>query len=87
MMALSLVLWALGVAGWIVAYVLYRRVRTSAPVPDGAITKALLVNRAGLPETLRTLRTAPPKTYARAHGKGIATEYVRTGTAAIYQAQ
>lgn len=49
-------------------------------------TRAVLVNAAGLPESMRTLRTAPPKEYTRPHGRGPAQVYPRIGTAVVYQA-
>lgn len=74
---LALVGW--GVAGW-----LWQRARTHV-CPVEVPTKAVLVNAAGLPESLRSIPRTPPETYSRPHGKGAATIYRRVGTAILYQ--
>ena len=48
-------------------------------------TKAVLVNAAGLPESVRSLKGAAPETYSRPKGKDPAIIYHRIGTAALYQ--
>lgn len=76
---------AVAILGWLVALVvtaLY--VRHQCPIE--APTRAVLLNSAGLPESVRTLRGAPPKEYARPHGRSPATIYHRIATAAVYQA-
>jgi hypothetical protein len=75
----------LAIAGWGFALALavaLKRHRCPIEYP----TKAVLVNSAGLPESLRTLRGPAPKEYTRPRGKGAATIYPRIGTAVLYQA-
>lgn len=85
MTAALVVLAVLAIAGWFSAWRLYCQ-RRDHRCPIEQPTKAVLVNAAGLPESIRSLRGVPPKTYTRAHGRGVSTEYKRVGTAAIYQA-
>lgn len=75
---------ALALAGWLLALagVVSRR-RHVCPIEQPE--KAVLVNAAGLPESLRTLRGKPPLTYARPKGKAPAILYHRIGTAVLYQ--
>lgn len=70
--------WAL--AGWL--WVAKRRHQCPIEPP----TYAVLLNSAGLPESCRSLRTHPPATYSRPHGRLPATLYERVGTAALYRA-
>lgn len=78
------VLLGFGLAGWLLALIgAIRRGQHVCPVEQP--TKAVLVNVAGLPESLRTLRGAPPQTYARPKGKAPAIIYHRIGTAVVYQ--
>lgn len=78
---------AISIVGWLLAGGLglwvhrLRRHRCPIDVP----TKAVLVNTAGLPESLRSLRGAPPVTYSRPKGRDAAILYHRIGTAAVYQ--
>lgn len=78
---------AISLAGWMLAGGLglwvYRLRQHTCPVEQP--TKAVLVNSAGLPESLRTLRGAPPVTYSRPKGRDAAILYHRIGTAAVYQ--
>lgn len=48
-------------------------------------TRAVLLSKRGLPESIRTLRGAAPLTYSRPHGARAAWIYVRVGNAAVYQ--
>jgi hypothetical protein len=74
----------LALVGWGVALALFVALkRHTCPIEPP--TKAVLVNKAGLPESIRTLRGAPRETYSRAHGKDPAWIYHRVGTAAVYQ--
>lgn len=82
-------IWALlillAASGWIVAgflWALRRRYATMA----GLVTKAVLINSAGLPESMRHLKGVPPKTYYRPRSGGPATEYRPIGHAVVYQA-
>jgi hypothetical protein len=71
--------------GWVTVLVLtviMRRHRCPIEQPS----RAVLVNHAGLPESIRTLRMAPPKEYTRPHGKQPPTIYTRIGSAVVYQA-
>lgn len=79
------VLLILAVSGWSVAGFLWSRSRRHR-CPIAPPTKAVLVNHAGLPESIRHLRGAPPKSYSRPRGSGPATEYRPIGHAVIYQA-
>lgn len=75
----------LAISGWGIALALAVALRRHQ-CPIEQPTKAVLVNSAGLPESLRTLRGPAPKEYSRPRGKGAATLYPRIGTAVIYQA-
>ena len=83
---------AIAIVGWAVAVALAvdrRRYRQPVVFPAHVAetpSRAVLVNSAGLPESLRTLRGPAPKEYTRPHGKGVATIYQRIGTAVVYQA-
>jgi hypothetical protein len=74
--------------GWLIAIVcggaLWYRVRTHR-CPIDPPTRAVLLSRSGLPESIRTLRGAPPATYSRPRGRAAARIYARIGTAAVYQ--
>lgn len=81
-------IWALlilAVSGWIAAGFFGARLRRHR-CPIDPPTKAVLVNHAGLPESVRHLRGVPPKSYSRPRGSGPATEYRPAGHAVIYQA-
>lgn len=54
--------------------------------PDDLITQAVLVDGSGQPESIRILRSTPPKEYTRPHGREAATVYARDGVAAVYRA-
>ena len=85
LLAIALVFALAGWLGWLTS-AMQRRRHVCPVCPIEQPSKAVLVNSSGLPESLRTLRGMPPKTYVRSHGKGKASEYRRVGTAAIYQA-
>lgn len=79
-----LTLATLAVLGWGTAAWLYLwRARHVCPVE--VPTRAVLLNYAGLPESCRTLRKAPPESYSRPRGKDPALIYRRIGTAVVYQ--
>lgn len=85
MVAVASICAVLALAGWIAAWRLFvARKQHVCPVqpPD----RSVLLNYAGLPESVRSLKGAPPKTYARPHGDKPAIVYARIGTAAVYQA-
>lgn len=95
MSALHAVLILLGLAGWVTAWIVFaRRTRpveftppAETPAPSDTPQYAVLVNRAGTPESLRALRGAAPQAYSRPHGRGAASVYVRTGLAVVYRAE
>lgn len=82
-----MIVWALAVlalVGWgIAGRLAFLRARHICPFQPP--TKAVLLSRSGLPESMRSLKGAAPATYSRPHGKGPAILYQRVGTAALYQ--
>jgi hypothetical protein len=84
MIAVAVGLLLLAIAGWLLALAGIRA-RRQHVCPIEQPDKAVLVNAAGLPESLRTLRGKPPVTYSRPKGKGPAILYHRIGTAVVYQ--
>lgn len=81
-------IWALlllAACGWGVAGFFWSRLaRHQCPIAPP--TKAVLINSAGLPESIRHLRGPAPKSYHRPRANAAPTEYRPIGHAVIYQA-
>jgi hypothetical protein len=85
MQVVACVFAVLALAGWALAYRLHIA-KVDHVCPTESPSKAVLLNFAGLPESIRALRQAPPKTYSRPQGNKPAIIYERIGTAVVYQA-
>jgi hypothetical protein len=85
MTIVAILLGLIVMSGWVRAYVLHRA-RAAHVCPIAPPDKAVLVNYAGLPESIRPLRGPAPATYSRPHGNKPAIIYERIGTAAVYKA-
>lgn len=83
---------ALALVGWLAAVIFAalafkQQSQASADASAGALTHLVMLDRAGVPESVRILTGAPPRDVTRAHGKAAASKYVRVGTAALYRAK
>lgn len=76
------------VVGWLGAVIAagtyWRHTRWHGCILDPP-TRAILLSKGGVPESVRALRGAPPLTYSRPRGKRAAAIYARAGTAVLYQ--
>jgi hypothetical protein len=78
----------LAAIGWLAAVILAALVlrHKCAVLPvDQALTHLVLLDKSGVPESVRILKGALPAEVTRAHGKAAASRYRRVGTAALYQ--
>ena len=85
---MSVALIVVAVLGWLVAagcLGYYWFVIRTHVCPIEVPTRAVLVSKSGLPESIRTLRGAAPLTYSRPRGPRASWIYVRVGNAAVYQ--
>jgi hypothetical protein len=85
MIIVVILLGLIAASGWAYAYTLHRA-RAAHVCQITPPDKAVLVNYAGLPESIRSLRGPAPATYSRPHGSKPAILYERIGTAAVYKA-
>lgn len=73
----------LAILGWAMAGVFYARLLRSPGERPG---KLVMLDYAGRPESVRTIRTSVPETVTRPRGRGPAMPYRRLCAAVIFQA-